>query len=180
MSNEEEHICGGCEESTVRGIKQQDDQEGMVFASGKRRTFKFSMVYGNYPAYAFKGMTNVQTHGVIRRAMAALSKVSGAKFVESNKSPHLRFYFTKVPYNAIGAYMGNGKVYMSQTRPITAPIAEICIQHEAGHFLGIKASPAADKWGHCPDKKCIMNINGTGPTWCAKCRARLVAKFGNP
>jgi hypothetical protein len=136
------------------------------------------MPWGNYPGYAFKGMTNAQTVSIIRKAMADLSKVSGAKFVESNSSPHLRIYFTKVPYNAIGAYMGNGKIYLSQTRPITAPIAGICVQHEAGHFLGVKASPAADKWGHCPDKTCVMNINGTGPKWCDKCRGKLIAKYG--
>jgi hypothetical protein len=101
--------------------------------------------------------------------MADLSKVSGAKFVESSSKPHLRFYFMK---------QGDGKVYLSQTRPITAPVAGICVQHEVGHFLGVKASPAADKWGHCPDKGCIMNINGTGPQWCSRCRGQLVAKYG--
>jgi len=150
-----------------------------LMAAGKPRQFKFQLVYGHYPGFAFKGMSNAQTVGVIRKAMADLSKVSGAKFVESSSKPHLRFYFMKqVTYNAIGVYMGDGKVYLSQTRPITAPVAGICVQHEVGHFLGIKASPAADKWGHCPDKGCVMNINGTGPAWCSRCRGQLVAKYG--
>lgn len=142
------------------------------------RTFKYQMVYGNYPAYAFAGMNNAQTKDIIRRAMASLTKVSGADFVESSSNPHLRFYFTKVPYNAIGAYMGKGKVYLSQTRKLTPAIAEICAQHEAAHFLALKASPASDKWGHCPDKMCTMNINGTGPKFCARCKAQLVKKYG--
>jgi hypothetical protein len=111
--------------------------------------------------------------------MADLSKVSGAKFVESSSKPNVRFYFMKqVTYNAIGVYMGDGKIYLSQSRPITAPVAGICVQHEVGHYLGIKANPASDKWGHCPDNKCVMNINGTGPVWCAKCRGQLVSKYG--
>jgi hypothetical protein len=150
-----------------------------LMAAAKPRQFKFQLVYGHYPGFAFKGMNNAQTVGIIRKAMADLSKVSGAKFVESSSKPNLRFYFMKqVTYNAIGVYMGDGKVYLSQTRPITAPVAGICVQHEVGHFLGIKASPAADKWGHCPDKGCVMNINGTGPAWCSRCRGQLVAKYG--
>jgi hypothetical protein len=147
-------------------------------ASMSGRTFRYQMVYGNYPAYAFAGMNNAQTVAVIRAAMAELSRVSGAKFVESSKSPNVRFYFTKVPYNAIGAYMGKGKIYLSQTRKITAAIAKICVQHEVGHYLGIKASPASDKWGHCPTKSCVMNINGTGPVWCERCKSQLVRRYG--
>ena len=147
-------------------------------ASMSGRTFRYQMVYGNYPAYAFSGMNNAQTLAVIRAAMAELSTVSGAKFVESSKSPNIRFYFTKVPYNAIGAYMGKGKIYLSQTRKITVPIAKICVQHEVGHYLGIKASPASDKWGHCPDKTCVMNINGTGPKWCGKCKNQMTIRYG--
>jgi hypothetical protein len=149
-------------------------------ASMSGRIFRYQMVYGNYPAYAFSGMNNAQTVAVIRAAMAELSTVSGAKFSESSRSPHVRFYFTKVPYNAIAAYMGKGKIYLSQTRKITTAIAKICVQHEVGHYLGIKAKPASDKWGHCPDKTCVMNINGTGPKWCSKCRAIMTSKYGNP
>jgi hypothetical protein len=161
----------GCE---IEAIDQPE-----LMAAGKPRQFKFQLVYGHYPGFAFKGMNNAQTVGIIRKAMADLSKVSGAKFVESSSKPHLRFYFMKqVTYNAIGVYMGNGKVYLSQTRPITAPVAGICVQHEVGHFLGVKASPAADKWGPCPVKGCIMNINGTGPVWCEKCKSQLVRRYG--
>jgi hypothetical protein len=143
------------------------------------RTFKFQMVYGHYPGFAFKGLNNSQTVAVIRKAMTDLSKVSGAKFVESPSKPHVRFYFMKqVKYNAIGVYMGDGKIYLSQTRTITPAVAGICVQHEVGHYLGIKASPASDKWGHCPVNSCVMNINGTGPVWCAKCRSQLVSKYG--
>ena len=143
------------------------------------RTFRYQLVYGNYPGFAFKGMNNAQTVAVMRKAMADLSKVSGAKFVESSKSPDLRFFFMKsVAYNAIGVYMGNGKVYFSQNRAVTPPIAGICTQHEVGHFLGLKASPPADKWGHCPTKSCIMNINGTGTGFCAKCAGWLRSRYG--
>lgn len=163
----------GCEE-----LPKENDSMAMR-AAARSRTFRFNLVYGNYPGFAFKGMNNAQTVAVIRKAMADLSKVSGAKFVESSSKPHVRFYFmAQVKYNAIGVYMGDGKIYLSQSRPITAPVAGICVQHEVGHFLGVKASPAADKWGHCPDNKCVMNINGTGPVWCAKCRGQLVAKYG--
>ena len=147
--------------------------------SATGRTFKFQLVYGNYPGFAFKGMNNAQTVAVMRKAMADLSKVSGAKFVESSKSPDLRFYFMKtVAYNAIGVYMGNGKVYFNQNRPVTAAIAGICTQHESAHFLGLKASPASDKFGHCPDKQCVFNINGTGAVWCTRCRGRLTSRWG--
>jgi len=163
----------GCE------IETDDHPMLMAAAKAKLRTFKFQLVYGNYPGFAFKGMNNSQTVAVIRKAMADLSRVSGAKFVESSSKPHVRFYFMKaVKYNAIGVYMGSGKIYLSQTRPITAAVAGICVQHEVGHFLGVKANPAADKWGHCPTKSCVMNINGTGPQWCSRCRGQLVAKYG--
>lgn len=143
------------------------------------RTFRFQLVYGNYPGFAFKGMNNAQTVAVMRKAMADLSKVSGAKFVESSKNPNIRFFFMKtVAHNAIGVYMGNGKIYFNQNRAVTPPIAGICTQHEVGHFLGLKASPAADKYSHCPDKVCVFNINGNGPIWCGRCRSRLQAKYG--
>jgi hypothetical protein len=160
-------------------IETHDEPVLMRAAKAKPRTFKYQLVYGNYPAYAFRGFTNAQTVAMIRKAMADLSRQSGAKFVEVTKNPNLRFYFnTKVPYGAIAAYMGDGKVYISQTRAVTAQVAGIVIQHETGHFLGVKASPASDKWGHCPVASCIMNVNGTGPTWCAKCRGQLVRKYG--
>lgn len=163
----------GCE------IEADDEPMLMQAAKAKPRQFKFQMVYGHYPGFAFKGFNNAQTVAMIRKAMAALSSVSGAKFVESSSKPHVRFYFMKqVPYNAIGTYMGSGKVYLSQTRPVTAPVVHACVQHEVGHYFGIKANPPADKWGHCPTKSCIMNINGNGTAFCAGCRGQLVAKYG--
>jgi hypothetical protein len=144
-----------------------------------KKTFKYQMVYGNYPGFAFKDYSNAQTVSLIRAAMANLGSVSGAKFIESNSSPHIRFYFMKtVTYNAIGVYMGNGKIYLSQTRPVTPTVIKCAIQHEVGHYLNVKASPPADKWGHCGDVKCVMNINGTAKVWCSKCKAILVAKYG--
>ena len=151
----------------------------MLMAAAKARTFKFQLVYGHYPGFAFKGFNNAQTVAMIRKAMAALSGVSGAKFVESASKPNVRFYFmASVPYNAIGTYMGNGKIYLSQKRPINAASVHACVQHEVGHFLGIKANPSADKWGHCPTKSCIMNINGTGTGFCAKCAGWLRSRYG--
>lgn len=173
MSSQEEFCnCPGCFTDSMKQSQK---------VSNKRRLFKYQMVYGNYPGFAFKGMSNPQTTAIIRRAMAALGNVSGAKFVESNSKPNVRFYFMKqVQYNAIGVYMGNGKIYLSQNRQITPSVAEICVQHEVGHYLGIKARPASDKWGHCIDRNCVMNINGTGPVWCSKCRAIMISKYGNP
>ncbi len=143
------------------------------------KTFKYQMVYGNYPGFAFKNYTNAQTVAFIRAAMVELGKISGAKFIESNSSPNIRFYFMKtVTYNAIGVYMGDGKVYLSQTRPVTPMVINCAIQHEVGHYLNIKANPPADKWGHCGDIACIMNINGTAKNWCAKCKAIMVSKYG--
>ncbi len=143
------------------------------------RTFRYQFVYGSYPGFSFKGLNNAKTLAVMRKAMAELSSVSGAKFTESSKSPDLRFYFMKtVAYNAIGVYMGKGKVYFNQNRPVTEPIANICTQHETAHFLGLKASPASDKYSHCPDSSCIFNINGTGPKWCSKCRSQLTSRWG--
>jgi hypothetical protein len=169
-------VCDYCFCATEQSVEKLKNTRDYALSG---RVFKYQMVYGSYPGFAFKGMSNAQTLTVIRKAMAALSNVSGAKFTEVTKSPNLRFYFMKeVQYNAIGVYMGNGKVYLSQTRPITEPIANICVQHEVGHFLGVKASPASDKWGHCPTATCIMNINGTGPTWCPRCRAQLTSKYG--
>lgn len=145
----------------------------------KPRTFKYQLVYGNYPGFAFKGFNNAQTVDMIRKAMVELSAQSGAKFVESTSKPHVRFYFMKtVTYNAIGVYMGDGKIYLSQTRPVTAAVVNCCVQHEVGHYLNIKASPAADKWGHCPDIACIMNINGTAKKWCARCKGQLISRYG--
>lgn len=160
-------------------IEADDEPMLMQAAKAKPRQFKFQLVYGSYPGFAFKGFSNAQTVAMIRKAMAALSKVSGAKFVESSSKPHVRFYFMNpIKYNAIGVYMGNGKIYLSQTRPVTAPVVHACVQHEVGHYLGIKANPAADKWGHCPTKSCIMNINGTGTAFCAKCTNWLRSRYG--
>lgn len=146
----------------------------------RTKAFKYQMVYGNYPGFAFKNYTNAQTVNFIRSAMSDLGTVSGAKFIESNSSPHIRFYFMKtVTYNAIGVYMGNGKIYLSQTRPVSPTVIYCAIQHEVGHYLNIKASPPADKWAHCTDIKCIMNINGTATNWCPKCKAIMVSKYGN-
>lgn len=159
-------------------IELSDEPMLMAAAKAKPRQFKFQLVYGHYPGFAFKAFSNAQSVAMIRKAMAALSKVSGAKFVESSSKPHVRFYFVKqVAYNAIATYK-DGKVQLSQTRPVTAPVVHACVQHEVGHYLGIKASPAADKWGHCPVASCIMNINGTGTAFCAKCTGWLIARYG--
>jgi hypothetical protein len=163
----------GCE------IEADNEPVQMRTAKAKPRQFRFQLVYGNYPGFAFKGFTNAQTVAMIRKAMVALSSVSGAKFVESSSKPSVRFYFINpIKYNAIGVYMGDGKVYLSQTRPVTEAVVHACVQHEVGHYFGIKANPAADKWGHCRVGTCIMNINGNGTAFCGGCRGQLVAKYG--
>lgn len=152
--------------------------EPMLAARAAGRTFRFSFVYGSSPNYRWKGFTRDQSLTLMRQAMAAMSSVSGAKFVESNASPHVRMYFTAVPYNALGAYMGSGKIYFSQTRQVNEQIIHTCVQHEVGHYLGLKAIPAADKWGHCTNRKCHMHIDAAGVEWCGKCKSQLIQRYG--
>lgn len=152
--------------------------EPMQAARAAGRTFRFSFVYGSSPNYRWKGFTRDQSLVLMRQALAAMSSVSGAKFVENDRNPHIRMYFTKVPYNALGAYMGSGKIYFSQTRDVNERIIHTCVQHEVGHYLGMKANPAADQWSHCTIKKCHYHIDAGGTEWCSKCRGWLVQKYG--
>jgi len=167
------HLCGGCMHDPV------EEMATSVVVNTKARTFYYSMVDKDSSAFAFRGMTNIQTQSLIRQAMQALSLVCGARFVERDSYPNIRFYFKdRVDYDAIGVYAGSGNIWMSRTRSISAYVAVICIQHEVGHFLNLWANPRSDSWGHCPDSTCVYHINGTGQYWCVACRKILQDKFG--
>jgi|688.fasta_scaffold252564_2 hypothetical protein len=168
-------------ENVFCGCDVHDEHAPLLLTTGKvqGRIFRYQMVYRDYPAFAFAGFNNKQTVAMIRKAMANMSNISGAKFVEVNKNPQIRFYFMKNIYrNAIAAYMGSGKVYLSQVRKVTEVVVNASVQHEVGHYFGIKGRPAADGWGHCGVKTCIMNINGNGTSWCANCKGQMIAKYG--
>lgn len=172
-------LCGGCsfddmhEEPAFAGVSSG------IPSNPKARTFYYSMMDKDSTAFAFKGMTNLQTKDLIRKAMQDLSMVCGARFLERDSYPNIRFYFkNEVDYGAIGVYAGGGAVWMSRSRSVSAFIAVICIQHEVGHFLNLWANPRSDSWGHCPDRTCIYNINGTGQQWCPACRKKLIEMFG--
>jgi hypothetical protein len=164
--------CGGC-------VIDAQPLAATSTTNTKARTFKFQIVDRDKASTAFRDLSNAKTVEIIRTAMLSLSLVCGARFIESESYPNVRIYFRdRVDYDAIGVYAGNGNVWMSRTRAINAVVAGICIQHEVGHFLGIKAVPQSDGWGHCPDKTCVYHINGTGREWCPACRKIMVAKFG--
>jgi hypothetical protein len=164
--------CGGC-------VHDTQVLASLSATNTKARTFKYQIVDRDSPATAFRGMSNPQTVLIVREAMTALSLVCGAKFVEVDSYANLRIYFKdRVDYDAIGVYAGNGNIWMSRTRSISAPNAKTCVMHEVGHFLNLWANPRSDGWGHCPDKTCIYHINGTGRDWCPACRTILVSKFG--
>jgi hypothetical protein len=131
------------------------------------------------PAFAFRGMTNVQTRDICRAAFADLSLVCGMRFVEDAATPNVRIYFKdRVDYDAIGVYAGGGNVWMSRSRSVSAANAKTCVMHEVCHYLDLRANPASDGWGHCPTRECILNINGIGRAFCDPCKGQLLARFG--
>ena len=145
----------------------------------KARTFTYKLVYGNYPGYAFKGFNNAQTVRIIREGFANLSSKSGAKFVETTKnSANLKLYFQpKVMYNALAVYV-DGKIYMSQTRPIgTEKVGRIVVQHETLHYLGYKSQPSVDKWGHAVPQS-VFDINATSELYHNHLLGWLIARYG--
>lgn len=146
--------------------------------SGKGKTYRFAMPYGNYPAYVFGGLTNAQTVATIRAGMRELSSLSGCKFVETSKTSqaHLRWY-VKPGIPALAQYQ-DGKIYINSARKVNAAIARMVTLHEPLHFLGYRSVPAGDKWHHCVDPKCIYHVNGSGTIICNHIRSWLRWKFG--
>jgi hypothetical protein len=165
-------VCGGC-------VHDAEPEPRRRATNTKARTYKFMLVDHWLPAFAFRGMTNVQTRDICRAAMADLSLVCGMRFIEDAATPNIRIYFkNEVDHGALGVYAGGGAIWMSRSRTVSIPNAKTCVQHEVCHFLGLRANPAADGWGHCPTKACILNINGIGRAFCDPCRNQLLARFG--
>lgn len=139
--------------------------------------------YKNYnSSFAVRGFTNAQTNAMIQGAFAELSKVSGLKVLPWRKGLPVHFsiqFSSKVSQNAL-AVMDKNKMIISTTRPMTAKVVKTVVQHEFLHFLKYKVSPAADKWGHSPDKNCVFNINGNAPKLCPAEEQWLKSKYGQP
>ena len=145
----------------------------------RSRAFKFQMVYGTYPGFAFNGMNNSQTVAVIRKAMADLSKLSGAKFVETSNTSkaNIRVYFQNIKNG--GQYEGNGKIKFSNSRKgLTPPIAKAWVQHEVMHYLGYRASPPADKFYHSTIKTEIFHGDGGGTAFGPHFTAWIQSRYG--
>ena len=164
--------CGGC-------VHDAQPLAATSATNTKARTYKFQLVEHWTAGFAFRGMDNVQTRDICRAAFADLSLVCGMRFIEDVASPNVRIYFRdRVDYDAIGVYAGNGNVWMSRSRSVSAPNAKTCVMHEVCHYLGLRANPASDGWGHCPTLECILNINGIGRGFCDRCKGQLLARFG--
>jgi hypothetical protein len=139
--------------------------------------------YRNYnSSFAVRGFTTAQTNVMIQGAFAELSKVSGLKVLpwKGGGSPSFSIQFSsKVEHNAL-AVMDKNKMIISNVRPMTAGVLKTVVQHELLHFLKYKVNPAADKWGHSPDKSCVFNINGNAPKLCPAEEQWLKSKYGQP
>jgi hypothetical protein len=135
----------------------------MRVAAAKPRRFTYALPYGSHPNYSWLGMGNAKTLAVIREAFADLSKISGAKFVETSNTSkaNIRVYFQNIKNG--GQYEGNGKIKFSNSRKgLTPPIAKSWVQHEVMHYLGYRASPPADKVYHSTIKTEIYHGDGGG------------------
>lgn len=143
------------------------------------RTFRFAMPYGVYSWYTYKGMTNAQMIAAIRSAMADLSKVSGAKFVEERKTSKadIKIYFTTA-MTAGAQYVGSGNIWCNANRKVTPVIAKAWIQHETMHFLGYRASPAHDNFGHSTIKTEVYHWAGSGTVLGAHFTNWMRARYG--
>ena len=135
----------------------------MPLATGKGRRFTFALPYGSHPNYSWAGMGNAKTVAVIRSAFAELSKLSGAKFIETSNTSkaNVRVYFQAIKNG--GQYEGNGKIkFSNQRKGLTPPIAKAWVQHEVMHYLGYRASPPADKFHHSTLRTEIYHGDGGG------------------
>lgn len=144
------------------------------------RVFYYALPYGSYPGYSWSGVGNQQTLRIIRGAYSELSSISGAKFVETanTKRADIRVYFSHTISNG-GQYEGNGKIKFSNTRKgVTPQIARNWVLHETMHFLGYKASPSSDKWGHSVNQGEIFHAWGSGASFGVHFTSWLRAKYG--
>lgn len=143
------------------------------------RTFTFGLPYGSYPAYAWAGLGNARTVQIIRAAFAELSRLSGAKFVETAKTSkaNIRIYFQAIANG--GQYEGDGKIKFSNTRRgVTPAIARAWLIHEVQHYLGYRASPPADKFYHSRIRTEIFHGDGGGTVFGNHFLAWLRGRYG--
>lgn len=151
----------------------------MRVAAAKPRRFTYALPYGSHPNYSWLGMGNAKTLAVIREAFADLSKISGAKFVETSNTSkaNIRVYFQNIKNG--GQYEGNGKIKFSNSRKgLTPPIAKAWVQHEVMHYLGYRASPPADKVYHSTIKTEIYHGDGGGTVFGPHFTAWIQGRYG--
>jgi hypothetical protein len=162
-----ECACGGCD------LLLQEKP-----FTGKNYSFRIS--WANHPNARFKGYTPQKSAALIREGFKLFNRWCGAKFYETtnSKASIICKFVPQAHHNGIMS-MSSGSMYLSQTRAVTDQVIKNCIQHEIGHFLGLKASPAGDQWAHCPTKTCIHNVNGTGTVYCSRCLSILRRKYGS-
>jgi hypothetical protein len=160
-------------------IVPADEPMLMAAAKAKPRKFTFALPYGGHPNYSWFGMGNAKTVAVIRAAFAELSKLSGAKFVEtaSTSKANIRVYFQNIANG--GQYEGGGKIKFSNSRKgVTPAIGRIWLIHEVQHYLGYRANPPSDKFYHSRVPKEIFHINGSGPEFGPHFTSWMRAKYG--
>lgn len=160
-------------------LEAELERSELAMAKAKPKVFRFAMPYGAYPGYTWKGQTNAQTVGHIRAAMAALGKVSGAKFVEEKKTSkaHIKIYFQNIANG--GQYEGNGKIVFNVNfQPASAAMARAWVQHEVMHFLGYRAAPAADRWHHSTLATEVYHIAGNGTSLGSHFIAWMKTQYG--
>jgi hypothetical protein len=154
------------------------DEDQRLEVAAKPRKFTFALPYGGHPNYSWFGMGNTKTVAVIRAAFAELSKLSGAKFVEtaSTSKANIRVYFQNIANG--GQYEGGGKIKFSNSRKgVTPAIGRIWLIHEVQHYLGYRANPPSDKFYHSRVPKEIFHAWG-GPEFGPHFTAWMRAKYG--
>lgn len=144
------------------------------------RVFNYALPYGSYPGYSWNGIGNQQTLKIIRGAYSELSKLSGAKFIETSdtRKANIRIYFSSSIKNG-GQYDGQGKIKFSNTRKgVTPQIARNWVIHETMHYLGYKSIPSSDKFGHSLKEGEIFHAWGGGAEFGAHFTNWIRAKYG--
>lgn len=145
------------------------------------KTIRYS--YQSYGArFAFHGFTAAQSNAMIQGAYNDFSRYSGLKVIPWKKGTPVGFriqFSDSVHYGALAVTQGN-RITLNRKRPMTKEVIRTVLQHELLHVIGYKSVPSADKWGHCPVKDCIANINGTGTKLCAHLSGWLLSRYGRP
>jgi hypothetical protein len=160
-------------------IETSDEPMLMAAAKAKPRKFTFALPYGGHPNYSWAGMGNAKTVAVIRAAFAELSKLSGAKFIETGNTSkaNVRVYFQAIKNG--GQYEGNGKIkFSNQRKGVTPAIGRAWLIHEVQHFLGYRASPPADKFYHSRIKTEIFHGDGGGTVYGPHFTAWMRGRYG--